>query len=128
MLGKHAEQTQQGPTPLELLEQQMLDLREQIQKTNERLDKFSADVTAALNVLDNDILDLKDESGKSGFSGSNELVGLNKKISDLSLIGRLALDHNDRLSHLEYIIEKNFKDSQLKGKEPSIKAKRHSKK
>lgn len=115
-------QENEMPGHLELIQQQMLDLREQLQQTNQRLDKFIEDATAALNLLDNDILELKEIATFSDTDTAKNISDLNKKFSDLAVIGKLVLNYNDRLKHIEFVLEKKFhsdvKKISLKKKHP----------
>ena len=113
-----------GINAIELLGQQMTDLRNQIQQTSQILEKFMKDATAALNVLDNDILDLKGADSKIDYAKANDINDLKMKLNDLTLIGKLTLDVNDRLNQIEAFL--SVKHGYLKHTKKEVKGTKKS--
>ncbi len=94
---------------IEVLKHQLADIREDIRKAAEQqkgADEEKAGVHQALNVLDDDISEMKDSFKGKTRVFEQRLSSLEQAVSDLRLLGRLAIENREVLDTIMNILKK----------------------
>ena len=94
---------------MDVMKHQIMDLMDLLKKTNERLDKLEKDVGdahQALGILDGDFSDLKGSVDGKYKAVEQKLKTIELGITDLKLIGRLAIENREEIDTIMNILKK----------------------
>ncbi len=94
---------------IEVLKHQFADVREEIRKValqQSGADEEKAGVHQALNILDDDLAEMKDSFKGKTKVFEQRLSNLEQAVADLRLLGRLAIENREELDTIMNILKK----------------------
>lgn len=106
---KAKDETDEKFQQIDVVKHQLMDVRGEVKKVSDAqasFDKDKQNIYSALNVLDEDIADIKDSLKGRNSVIEQRLRGIEQTVGDLRLLGKLAIENREELDTIMNILKK----------------------